>query len=322
MSTMTWMGLILCNLVWAINPTIAKQIMRDVGPEHTALLKYTVALGFYLIFMIFLRFSHRKTRRKAKPILMPAYPRAELWTVVAIGFATCFLSPMTQVFGLQASSAANNCILVTFEPLFTVLFGWILYRERLSHSHYGSFFLATLGFLFLSRFLNADLSGFRVPSFQIGSGDFILLIGVACEALYSVLARRLTRNHSGSTIFGTAMLVGVVLLAAVILPWKGLPPLHRLSFSGWLTVVWFGVFGTAVPDLYWLYALSRSLSLGSVVLSLFLQPLIGTAVAVAFLGEKLGTHHLIGGALILSAVLFQILAEKRRDLPRDAITLP
>ncbi len=314
----TWIGLILCNLVWAVNPTIAKRIIAVVGPEQTALLKYLIALLSY----VFIAGMFRVYSKKAAPLWMPTRPRKDLIIVGVIGFATCFISPMTQVFGLQASSAVSNCILVTFEPLFTVLFGWILYREHLTRSHFASFLLALTGFLFLSQILELDSFSLKTFAVRVESGDFILLIGVACEALYSVLARPLTKTYPGSTLFGTAMLFGVILLAGVVIPWKGLPPLHQLSTKGWLTVLWFGIMGTAVPYLYWLYALRSSLSLGSVVLSLFLQPLIGTAVAALFLGEKLGTHHYIGGGLILSGVLFQIFAENQRDLARDAITLP
>ncbi len=322
MSPWTWIGLILCNLVWAVNPTIVKRLIQEVGPEHTAFLKYAVGLVAYMVILGGLRLFPRKKSHRITPLWMPLLPKKDFLTVVAIGIATCFLSPLTQVIGLQVSSAANNCILVTFEPLFAVLFGWLFFRERMNQSHYGSFLLATLGFLFISKVLDFDSFDFKTNLIKFEVGDLILLVGVACEALYSVLARHLTRNYAGSTIFGTAMLVGVILLALVIFPWKGLPPLHHLSTQGWITAIWFGVFGTAIPYLYWLYALSKSHSIGSVVLSLFLQPLIGTAVAVAFLGEKLGPQHLIGGSLILGGVLFQILAENRKDLPRDAITLP
>jgi drug/metabolite transporter (DMT)-like permease len=318
----TWIGLLLCNIAWSINPSIAKRIIQEVGPQHAAWLKYSVALTTYVVVMICRRFGSRGSGQRQAALFMPAKPRKDLLAVVMIGFATCFVSPMTQMFGLQASTAVNNSILVTFEPIFTVIFGWMIFGERLSKSHYLSFLLAIIGFLFISNVFMSFAVGKQAQSPAIGYGDLILLIAIAGEAIYSVLARRLTKTYPGPMIFGTAMLVGVVLLSLLVLPWKGLPAFGKLSLTGWIAVAWLGIMGTAAPYLYWLYALNRSLSLGSVVLSLFLQPLIGTLTAVLFLGEPFGANQLIGGVLIVLAVTSQILAENRQAQKREALVFP
>ncbi len=310
MSLKIWLGLFFCNLLWSLNPTIAKQVIEEIGPYYTAWFKYSVALAAYLGVMGWICFLDFKKKSKITPVFMPMKVNKDLITVACIGAATCFLSPMTQMLGLKNSSAVNNVILVAFEPIFTVVFGWVIFRESLSQWHFLSFFLATIGFLFLSHVFG---NGFFIdPSISktFGYGDCALLVAVAGESLYSVLARDLVKTYSGSVIFGTAVLVGVILLSLAVLPWQGLPPLGRVSWVGVGAIVWLGVMGTAIPYLYWIYALSQSVSIGSVVLSLFLQPLLGAVAAVVFLNEPLGLHQWVGGFMILLAVSIQIMAER------------
>ncbi|MFA6434506.1 MAG: DMT family transporter [Elusimicrobiales bacterium] len=318
MTWTTWIGLLLCNLVWAVNPSIAKRIILEIGPQHTAWLKYVVALLTYVTVMGCLRL---RSQNKKNKLFMPLKPDKNLLLVILIGFATCFVSPMTQMSGLKASTAVNNSILVTFEPIFTVVFGCLIFRERLKKSHYLSFPLAIMGFLFLSNIFEKSAAG-QMRSFAMGYGDLLLLAAVAGEALYSVLARDLIKRYQGPMIFGSAMLVGVILLSSVVLPWKGLPDLAGLSVTGWFAVVWLGVMGTAVPYLYWLHALRKSLSLGSVVLSLFLQPLLGSIAAVVFLGESFGTNQIIGGGMICLGIAFQAFTENRSAVKREALSFP
>ena len=314
--------MLLCNLAWAVNPSIAKRIIQEIGPQHAAWLKYAVALAAYAVVMAGRRLSSRRAGRRQIALFMPGKPGKDIGAVILIGLATCFVSPMTQMFGLEASTAVNNSILVAFEPVFTVVFGWLLLGERLGKSHFLSFFLAIIGFLFISDVFATSAAGRQAQAPAVGHGDLILLIAIAGEAVYSVLSRRLTKLYPGPMIFGTAMLVGVILLSAVILPWKGFPAWGRLSLTGWLAVGWLGIAGTAIPYLYWLHALNRSLSLGSVVLSLFLQPLLGALTAVVFLGEPFHANQLIGGGMIVLAVTFQILAENRQAQKRAALVFP
>jgi threonine/homoserine efflux transporter RhtA len=100
----------------------------------------------------------------------------------------------------------------------------------------------------------------------------------------------------------------------VILPWKGLPDFAGLSLRCWMAVLWLSIIGTTIPYLYWLHALNRTFSIASVVLSLFLQPLIGSAAGFLFLGEHFAMHQLAGGAMIIGAVAFQVVAGDRPNL--------
>lgn len=302
MTTRAFFALILCNVVWSANPTAGKLIIQEVGPGSAAWLRYASSFVFYLVMV--------RTLRRG-PWFGSVWIRARSprdWGLVSIiGLSTCFLSPLTQMLGLSESTAMSNAILVSFEPIFTVLLGWVFLRERLRRSHGLSFLLAILGFSLLSGFPGPENGASE--SVTAWRGNLLLLIAVACESLYSVVARPLLSRHSGTAIFGSAMAVGCLALSILVGAREGIPQLGALSWKGWLGVLWFGPIGTAIPYLIWLRVLKGPVPLGSMVLTLFLQPFVGSLIGAWFLGEALHASQLVGGTLILLAVIFQVLAD-------------
>jgi O-acetylserine/cysteine efflux transporter len=129
------------------------------------------------------------------------------------------------------------------------------------------------------------------------------------EASYSIAGRHLLTRHRPVGIFGSALVVGVAFLTAVLLL-KGGPHLF-LGLSGltWrssFALLWLGPIGTAFAYFYWLIALTEA-PVASLALTLFIQPVCGSLWGYFFLGERLSTLQAAGGVLILAAVSFQSL---------------
>jgi drug/metabolite transporter (DMT)-like permease len=79
---------------------------------------------------------------------------------------------------------------------------------------------------------------------------------------------------------------------------SGLP---SVSPSSWLGVLYLAVGGTTLAYVGWIAAL-RHVDAASAAPTLFLQPLVGTVLAVLFLGERLTWATVIGGALIIAGI--------------------
>ena len=71
-----------------------------------------------------------------------------------------------------------------------------------------------------------------------------------------------------------------------------------------------GSSGTAVGYLVWMMALSRA-PVASIVLTLFIQPVLGPIWGAIFLGERLSFSQALGSAWILLAVFGQAWGEFR-----------
>jgi len=75
----------------------------------------------------------------------------------------------------------------------------------------------------------------------------------------------------------------------------------QLGLFSWLVIGWLAVMVTVVPYLLWFHGLSKIP--GSVAAStLFVQPLLGTMLAVVLLHERLTLFTVVGGLLIILSV--------------------
>ena len=295
-----WIQIFVCNLLWALNPSLVKIIIADIGAEQAAWLKYSSALCTYLIFKVVLYFARTEPSNR-EFFIMPKSPK-EFFLIFGIGFCTCFISPVMQMNGLTNSSATNNAILVSFEPIFTFLLAWLLIGEDLGARRVTSLGVAIAGFFLLSKAQPAIGGSFSWAPLR---GDALILVATAGEAFYLIFSKPLMRTHPATQIFGSAMLIGVGLLSVVLLPKVGLPNFGNLSRNSWLAVIWFGPIGTVVPYLLWIRILEKGMPLSAMSISLFLQPLIGVLSGIFLLNESLTFSQSIGAALIIGAVSLQ-----------------
>jgi drug/metabolite transporter (DMT)-like permease len=69
----------------------------------------------------------------------------------------------------------------------------------------------------------------------------------------------------------------------------------------WLALIWLALLGTVVPYLAWFQGLSR-VDASVAAVTLFIQPLLGTLLAVVLLGDQLTPYTIAGGLLIICSV--------------------
>jgi drug/metabolite transporter (DMT)-like permease len=74
-----------------------------------------------------------------------------------------------------------------------------------------------------------------------------------------------------------------------------------MSLGGWIGVFYLGAITTALCYWLWLWGLKRVMP-GAMAPLLFIQPLVGTALAVWIRGERPSLATLLGGVLILAGV--------------------
>ncbi|MFA6030527.1 MAG: DMT family transporter [Elusimicrobiota bacterium] len=307
----TLLGLVVCNLIWSANPTMAKFVMKSVSPAHAVWLRYASALAAYALAVPLLR-AFYGGRRFAGPMFVRGGSGPDRAWILALGLLTFVLSPLLQMSGLSVSRAVDGALVVAMEPLIAVLFAAVLLREPLGPRHLLGFALALTGFSLLSGLTpQRMLTGFDAHAF----GNLLLLLSLAGEGAYSAVGRKLVSRHPPGALFASALLIGVLVLTAVIFLRSGPPPFSALGTSGVLAVLWLGPLGTAFGYLYWMAAL-REAPVASVALTLFIQPVMGTVWGRIFLDERLTLVQGAGALLILLSLASEVLFD--RASVRDA----
>jgi drug/metabolite transporter (DMT)-like permease len=283
-----WFLLILANLLWAGSYVAAKFALRDI-PLNTVN-SFRMIIAALVILPLFI------ARRKEFKLTRADLPQLAL--LALFGFV---INKILEYGGLALTTASDVALLITSESIFTVLFAWLLLRERLRLVTVLSLLLGFAGvYLIVEQSL--------LPHIPAGGGawrvvgDLLVLLALVFEAYYTVRGKSLLTRHSPLLITSAAIIGSTVFwipVAGVQLVTSGWPV---ASLSAWLGLLWLALMSTVVSYLAWFKGLAV-IDGSSAASVLFIQPLLGTILAVILLNEQLVPTTLVGGVLILVSVL-------------------
>lgn len=217
--------------------------------------------------------------------------------VALLGLLNPGLSYMLSMLGLTMTSASVATLLWAAEPALIVATAWLLLREKVSARFLAVLAAAGGGVLLVSGV--ADSGGLAGAT---GQGAALILAGVLCCALYTVLSRKI--------IAAIDPLPAVALQQTVGLAWAvALWPLElsrvepfALSAGQVAAAALTGLMYYAAA--FWLYLNAlRSVTATTAGIFLNLTPVFGVATALIFLGERLAPSQWLGAAVILGAVM-------------------
>jgi len=199
------------------------------------------------------------------------------------------------VGGLSLTKAANTSLLAVTIPIFTLIVGAIVGSERVRPAKVFGIVLAAAGVIFL---IDPGAASF---SSQTTIGDVMIIINSLSYGIYVATSKAvITRNGAFRSmmwvfVFASVICVplGLVSLTAV--------DVTTVSVEIWMLVLYIAVFATAAPYLLNAWALAR-VNPSTVAVFIYLQPLIGFALAVIFLGEILDFRFILAALLVFAGV--------------------
>jgi drug/metabolite transporter (DMT)-like permease len=200
--------------------------------------------------------------------------------------------------GLNLTTASDTALLIAAESIFTSIMAWIVLREAVRGAAIGGLILGAIGVYIVIE------GGFGLPHMGGGTrliGDLLVLLALASEAAYSIFGKAALARYPGLLIAASGIIGSLVFwlpAAAVNVAISGMP---HAGFAAWAGVLYMAIPGTVLGYLAWLVGLGH-VEGASAAPTLFLQPLIGTALAVVLLGERPSWPTLAGGLLILGGV--------------------
>ena len=179
-------------------------------------------------------------------------------------------------------------LLLYLYPALVALAGRALFGERLGRAQLAAIAVALAG----TALTVGPLGGGRLPG---------IALALACAVIYGayiVACSRLTRGVD--PLFTTSVIIaGAAVVYVFIAVAKGspLPP----TAKGWITVLAMAVVSTALA-IGAFFAAMRRIGATSAAVGSTLEPLVTVGLSFLFLGERLSTLQLAGGAMIVAAV--------------------
>jgi drug/metabolite transporter (DMT)-like permease len=274
------------TLCWASAGVLVRSMHLDDGWEITfwRSVFMTLALGGWL----WLR--HRGGFvRQVRAVGLPGLMSGGLLTVMFIGF----------ILAMTHTTVANTLIVVSSAPFLSALFGWLWLRERVPARTWIAMTAAMAGIAVM--FVGA-------VSNERWLGAVIALVVPVGFGLNVVLLRRM---RASVDMIPGILLAGII-SAAVTLPFA-LPfeaDLHDLGLLALMGAVQLAL-GCAL-----MVVASRHLSAAEIGLTSILETVFGTLAVWALVGERPSNAALIGGALVIGALVAnQAVAYRTRPQP-------
>ncbi|MBM4430886.1 MAG: DMT family transporter [Chloroflexi bacterium] len=252
--------------------------------------RYAYAAGMNTFTVMFLRFCLSAAilamllvvRREGMPSGAVLFRLVGMGAIGYVGQAFCYLT------ALRYASAGLVALLLYLYPLFVAILSILFLHEQLR----GTKILA-LGLALLGTALTAGPEGGQMLG---------ILLAITAAIIYSVyilvgteVMKRVSAIQSSAVIFASAGAVSGLLMAV-----SG--PQIPTRASGWAAMLLMVLLATVVPVVTFLAGLERIGPTNASMLST-LEPVVTVLLAMGLLGERPRPVTLLGGALILAAVL-------------------
>lgn len=281
-------------LLFALNGTVSKVVLQSgVSSLELTQVRATGAFfGFALILAVSRPESLRLTRR-------------ELPYLVVFGIAGVALVQWLYFVSIGRLPIGIALLIEYIGPILIALWAWAVYKEPIRRRIWVALVLALAGLsLVVEVWGGVALDGLGVAA---------ALAAAVAYAIYMLMAEHAVRWRDPASLTAYGFLFAALFWAAVRPVWRFpagrlddsvslLGHLERFSLPVWLLLLYVVVAGTMVTFVLVAAAL-RHISATRVGIVAMLEPVAASGVAFLWLGESFGAAQLVGGAIVLAAIL-------------------
>lgn len=273
--------LALVQVIFGSLSVVGKVALPQVGPYALVALRIGSA-AVLLLLLERLLVAHR-VERSDWPML------------VALSLLGVALNQLFFLVGLSMTTAVEATVLITTIPVFTLAVGLAWGREAWS-ARRGLGIAA--GFAGVVVLVGASALEFGSATFL---GNLFVVVNASFYSVYLVASRPLLARVPPLTVTAYTFLVAALLTLPVGLLGLGAVQPGGPDRVGWLALAYI-ILGPTVTTYFLVsYALVR-VQASTVAAFIYLQPLVGGALAVMFLGEPLTLRTLAAAGLIFVGV--------------------
>ena len=202
------------------------------------------------------------------------------------------------VLATKETTAANAIFLQYTAPVYLLLFEPLIYKEKFRPRDLTTVLvcLGGMALFFVGQLRPQDVTG---NIFALASG--------LCFAFYFLLLRHPKArevNRASSVIYGN--LLAVIITA----PW-GLAAIERMDLHNAMSVVYLGVVQLGIAYVLFTYGMARGVRSLDAGIICYIEPVLNPVWVFLVLGERPSRWALLGGSIIIAAVVVHMLVDSR-----------
>ncbi|MBW1787868.1 MAG: EamA family transporter, partial [Deltaproteobacteria bacterium] len=284
-------------VMWASSGTAGKALFA-VGMTPFALVQIRVTLSAALLAITFLLGFRQLFRIR----------RADIGYFLLLGGVAMAMVQITYFFAISKIQVAAAIFLQYLSPLIVTLFSVCFWKERLTPAK-----MLALGLSIMGSYL--VVGGYSMQLLRMnGLGILSGLTSALFFAAYTLIGERGMHRYPPWTVIFYAFLFAALTWHVIY------PPFHYLragyDLRTWIPLVYISVAGTLIPFGLFFMAVNYIRSTRASITAT-LEPIAAGGMAYLFLGETLGWLQMVGGTMVIGAiVLLQIQREHEQLAPQ------
>ena len=267
--------MILAAVFWGLNFVVTKYAADFLPPLIVVALRFAAGSLLLLGILKILEPQSKLARRDILPML-------------GLGCFGIGVAQTAFTFGVSMTSAASAGLVFATAPVWGILLGLVLGRER-----------PTLkGILGVGIVFYGGSSGTGGDSL---GGNLLALLAAVGIGAYAVFSLPLLDRYSPLMVATYSVLFGTLAILLASLPFFASVRWERVGFGLWAAIAYSAVFATAFAFAGWQRGIS-SIGANKVLVYQYIITLTAVTAGVLFLGERFGINKISGGAIILVGV--------------------
>lgn len=282
-------GAVLYSIITGLSFLFGKLGLDHSSPLDLLAYRFTAAFLATLVPLVFGWVKLDINKNMIKKIL----PLAIFNPLLFFGF---------QAFGLDLTLSSEAGIILAVGPVFTMILASYFLKERTTSLQKISILVSVFGVIYITVMKSSSIE------FENMKGIIFLLISTLSLAIYSVMARKLTRDFSSMEL--SYVMIGISFISFNILAIgkhaidgdiaSFISPLSHVNFI--IAILYLGILSSFLTSYLSNYVLSK---VESYKMSVFtnLATVISVIAGVVFLNEDISYFHIIGSALIIVGVI-------------------
>ena len=291
--TRAHLGLLLANLVWAVNYPFYKVLMPHyITPVALATFAVTVAglLGLVSLFWGGIE----------------KIDRNDIYKFIGAALLMGIAKKLLLMIGMQHTSPIEASIIATLGPILVLVFSFFFGIDRFTPMKVFGMVLGMGGALLVIL-----SGGGAVTSGEKLMGNLFVVGAIAASSFSMVWLKELIMRYKPVTLLRWIYPVAAVMMLPI-----GLGPLLRTDFSAMPAhVAWIVAYVAVVPTFGPNYLLIYSLHYVKPTISsiyFYLEPVIATAISVAMHMDTLSWDRALASLAVFAGVLLVVLSYKNR----------
>ena len=277
-----YIPILLAVLFWGTSFVATKTALLEIKPVTVIILRLILATTLLTIIALY-------TKRNFSINL-----KSHGWILILAMIATFHL--WIQVTGLQYTTASNTGWIIGTAPIFMAILGLVFFKEKVTLLQMAGILIAMFGLLLLigkGNILNIDLIK--------NKGDLLVLGSAFTWGVYSMVNKKISLSYSPLMTILYLFLMMLIIITPFNLNSEAINSVIHLSFIGWISILFLGLFCSGIAYVIWARAL-RDMESAKVGAFLYFEPFVTVLAAWFFLNEVITLMMIASGLLITAGV--------------------